>query len=141
MVTTRPGLPGSPSLAPVPAPEAIVRPWYGLGIELGWVANNQKHDSRYRDGSGVVTATSGSEYTQLGPTAAVIGMFGLEWSPSKHFAIHAQYGQGVSYRHLRTESTDYYQSSSVDEHNTREGSNDEWSTYPASARAGVSVFY
>ncbi|MBI5170138.1 MAG: hypothetical protein HZA61_11660 [Candidatus Eisenbacteria bacterium] len=124
-----------------PAPDAVVRPWFGAGLELGWSASKYERSTVYRDQNGGFDGSQGYEDRNHGPSAALMGLFGLEWNASDRFAIHAQYGQAVRYRRLFYEYDEHqvYTGGSSDYH--REGPMSEWSTYGVSARAGVSVFW
>lgn len=125
----------------LPAPDAVVRPWFGVGLELGWSASKYERSTVYRDENGAFDGSQGYGDRNHGPSAALLGLFGLEWSASDRFAFHAQYGQAVRYRRLFSEYDEHqvYTGSRSDYH--REGPMNEWSTYGVSARAGVSVFW
>lgn len=124
-----------------PAPDAVVRPWFGAGLELGWSTWREELSSTYYDANGAISSNRSSDDRQHGPTAGVVGLFGLEWSASDRFVIHAQYGQAVRYRRLDTEydETENYLSTHNTNHN--EGPLSEWTTNGVSTRAGVSVFW
>ncbi|MBK7367053.1 MAG: hypothetical protein IPJ04_03850 [Candidatus Eisenbacteria bacterium] len=124
-----------------PAPDAVVRPWFGAGLELGWSTSNYERNTTYYDQDGAFSGSQGFEDRNHGPSAALMGLFGLEWSASERFVIHAQYGQAIRYRRLQYEYDEHqvYVGASSDYH--REGPMNEWSTYGVSARAGVSVFW
>ena len=124
-----------------PAPDAVVRPWFGAGLELGWTTMRDERSSTYYNTDGSISSARTIDDREHGPSAGVVGLFGLEWSASDRFAIHAQYGQAVRYRRLDNtyDETEIYGTTDTRYH--REGPLNEWSTSGVSARAGVSVFW
>lgn len=124
-----------------PAPDAVVRPWFGAGLELGWSSMREERSSIYYNTDGSISSARTYDDRQHGPSAGVVGLFGLEWSASERFAIHAQYGQAVRYRRLDNEYDETESYLSTDTFYHREGPTSEWSTSGVSARAGVSVFW
>lgn len=126
-----------------PAPESVVRPWYGVGLDFGWSSDRYERTTTYYDSGGANLNLQVQSYKNRsrGPAFGASAMFGLEWNASERFAVHAQYGQSVSYRRRQTDYDEiqtYYGSES---RYHREGPTNDWSTSPNSARAGVSVFW
>lgn len=124
-----------------PAPDAVVRPWFGAGLELGWSSMREERSSIYYNTDGSISSARTYDDRQHGPSAGVVGLFGLEWSASERFAIHAQYGQAVRYRRLDSTYDETESYGTTDTRYHREGPTNEWSTSGVSARAGVSVFW
>ncbi|MFN8586657.1 MAG: hypothetical protein U0704_02560 [Candidatus Eisenbacteria bacterium] len=124
-----------------PAPDAVVRPWYGLGLEGSWGGSHREHETVFRD-AGTVTGTQSYSDDSSGPGAGALALFGLEWNATERFVLHAQYGQALRWRR-RNYTYDERQtySSTPDVVYHREGPVTEWTFSGESARAGVSVFW
>ena len=124
-----------------PSPTAIVRPWFGAGLELGWTSSNYERSTVSREQDGAIASTQDYLDRNHGPSVALQGLFGLEWSASDRFAIHAQYGQAVRYRRLQFQRDEHQIYPDTRNDIRREGPLDEWTTYAVSARAGVCIFW
>lgn len=124
-----------------PAPESVVRPWYGVGLDFGWGSDHYERTTTYYEPGGVVTSVQSYRNESRGPSFGASAMFGLEWNASERFAVHAQYGQSVSYRRRQTDYDEIQNYNGSESRYHREGPTNDWSTSPNSARAGVSVFW
>ena len=109
-----------------PWPERRLRPWFGLA--LGGGTNRRGYENSQPDFTySVVTG---------GPYVYGAALAGLEYAITPHFAVHAQYGQGVQYSDRRDDTVLTYSS-----RGTNDSSTSDWQLYSTGTRFGLAVFY
>ena len=119
------------------APTSVIRPYLGLGGGAGWATQRREATFTTFDASGAVVTQIHQTDRFWGPQFQVFGVFGLEWPVTTQLALHAEYGEFVSYTREHSEqsstggSADFSASSL-----TR-----SWSFGDRRVLAGVSVFF
>ncbi|HEX7878932.1 MAG TPA: hypothetical protein VF720_05950 [Candidatus Eisenbacteria bacterium] len=113
------------------APEKRLTPFWGVGPFVSWSHQNQEREI---EPELLVEHGSASSWS-----AGLTGNLGVEWCPTSHIGIHAEYGLSGGYSHQR-------QTTEVDETDTRPADSltresNSWFLYSNSVLMGVSAYF
>jgi hypothetical protein len=124
-----------------PAPDAVIKPYFGVGLGGAWNESLDERTSTSAEINGALINQDYSSYHTWGPTYAAFALFGLEWVLNPRFSVHAEYGQSVSYAPTHSEQRFRNVAGETVTRRTETFTNRQWTLDARSVHAGLSVFY
>ncbi len=132
---------GSLTRLTYPAPDAVIKPYFGFGVGGAWNEYLGESTTTNTDAAGTFVSQNYSSAHSWGPTYAAFALFGLEWVVNPRFALHAEYGQSVSYAPMHSEQTSRDITGEITTRRSDTFTDRLWAVDGRSVHAGLSVFY
>jgi hypothetical protein len=124
-----------------PAPEAVMKPYFGIGPSLRYDFARTESATLVRNTTNLngVPYTVGTDSKTATWSAGLAARVGLEWVVNSHFALHAEYGETARYGTGRNEQT--YENTQYANPSRSTTFDVRTFSLAGAARSGLSVFF